>query len=120
MAGHRILIVDNNEAFRSTLARCLSFEADFSVIGEAGIGEEAVGLAARLAPDVILLDIELPEMDAPVCIVALQRSAPAARIVALSILPVRRYQEQCSRAGSDVYLPKDCSITAIIAAIRAR
>ncbi|MGH2585351.1 MAG: response regulator [Dehalococcoidia bacterium] len=119
MVGHRILIVDNNEAFRSTLARHLSFEADFSVVGEVDIGEAAVRLAARLAPDVILLDIELPETDAPACIVALQRNAPAARIVTLSIVPDRRYQERCRRAGSEAYLPKDCPITAIVAAIRS-
>lgn len=118
MADHRVLIVDNNEVYRSTLARHLSFEADLSVVGAVDIGEEAVRLAARLDPDVILLDVELPEMDAPARILALQRSAPAARIVALSIVPQRRYQEICRRAGSDAYLPKDCPMAAIVAAIR--
>jgi DNA-binding NarL/FixJ family response regulator len=118
MAGHRILIVDNNEQFRTTLAHHLRFEVDLLVVGEVDIGEEAVQLAARLSPDVILLDIELPEKDAPARIKALQLSAPAARIVSLSIVPDRRYQERCRRAGSDTYLPKDCSMAAIIAAIR--
>ena len=118
MAGHRILIVDNNEQFRSTLARLLSLEADLTVVGEVDIGEHAVEAAARCNPDVILLDIELPEMDAPSRIIALQRGAPAARIVALSIVPDRRYQEQCRRAGSDTYLTKDCPLASIIAAIR--
>lgn len=118
MAGHRILIIDNNEQFRSTLARHLRFEVDFAVVGEVDIGEEAVEMAARLSPDVILLDIELPETDAPARIEALQQSAPAARIVSLSIVPDRGYQERCRRAGSDTYLPKDCSMAAIIAAIR--
>lgn len=118
MASHRILIVDNNEQFRSTLARHLCLEGDIAVVGEVDIGEEAVQLAARLDPDVILLDIELPEMDAPAHILALQRSAPAARIVSLSIVPDKRYQERCRRAGSDAYLPKDCSMAALIAVIR--
>jgi DNA-binding NarL/FixJ family response regulator len=118
MTSQRILIVDNNEQFRSTLARHLRFEADFAVVAEVGIGEEAIHLAERLTPDVILVDIELPEKDAPACILALQHSAPAARIVALSIVPDKRYQERCLRAGSDTYLPKDSPMAAIIAAIR--
>jgi DNA-binding NarL/FixJ family response regulator len=119
MASHRILIVDNNQEYRSTLARHLSFEVDLRVVGAVDIGDHAVALAARLDPDVILLDIELPDMDAPASIKALQHSAPAARIVALSIVPDQRYVERCRRAGSDTYLPKDCSISAIVAAIRS-
>lgn len=118
MMSRRILIVDNNEQFRSTLARCLRLEVDFSVVGEAPIGEEAVDLAARLTPDVILLDVELPEMDAPACILAMQQRIPTARIVALSIVPDRRYQEMCRRAGSHAYLPKDSPLSVIMAAIR--
>jgi DNA-binding NarL/FixJ family response regulator len=118
MVSCRILIVDNNEQFRSTLARSLRLEVDFAVVGEVSVGDEAVHLAARLTPDVILLDVELPEMDAPSCIIAMQQRIPTARIVALSIVPDRRYQEMCRQAGSHAYLPKDSPLSVIVAAIR--
>ena len=117
MVCQRILIVDNNELFRATLANQLRAECAPVEVRQAAIGAEAVRVAAQLQPDVILLDIELPEMDAPASIQALQQSAPAARVVALSIVPNRRYAELCRLAGSAAYLPKDSPLALIVAAI---
>ncbi len=115
----RILIVDANATFRYALIRHLQSQPDFTVVGEAPSSDEALPRAQALAPDVILLDIELPETDAPGAIRALKRAVPAARIIGFSIVQSGRYDEECRRAGSSVQLLKDRPVEAIFEAIRA-
>ena len=115
----RIFIVDGNAAFRYALTCQLGSQPDFMVVGEAPTSEEALPRARALAPDVILLDIELPDMDAPGAIRALRQAVPAARIIGFAIVQHGRYDEECRRAGSHLRLPKDSPVEAIFEAIRA-
>lgn len=113
------MIVDNNAEFRYTLACQLRTQEDFEVVGEAASGDEAVLQAEATAPDAIVLDVGLPEMNAASQIRALKRAAPAAAIIALSIAASGRYGEECRRAGGGAMLPKGCSTETIFAAIRS-
>ena len=118
LAPIRVLVVDNNAEFRYALSCHLRSQSDFTVVGEVANGEAAVREAQTLTPDVILLDIEMPEMDAATCIRALKRTAPAASIIVLSIVQSGRYHEECRRAGFHGHLRKDSPVEAIFAAIR--
>lgn len=118
-APSRILIVDNNTQFRHVLGQQLRTQDDFTVVGEVAIGGEAVQQARELKPDVIVLDIEMREMDAVSQIRALRQAAPAARIIALSIVHNGRYRDECRRAGVHAHLYKDSSVDQIFDAVRA-
>jgi DNA-binding NarL/FixJ family response regulator len=115
----RILLVDNNAQFRSVLGQQLRSQPDFTVVGDVAIGGEAVHQARELTPDVIVLDIEMREMDAVSQIHALRLAAPAARIIALSIVRNGRYRDECRRAGVHVHLYKDSTVDQIFDAVRA-
>ncbi len=119
MGPFRILIVDANAAFRYALTCHLQSQPDFTVVGEAPSCDEALPRAQALEPDVILLDVAMPETDAPGTIRALRRAVPAARIIGFSIMQSGRYHEECRRAGSHVQLLKDSPVEAIFEAIRA-
>ncbi len=115
----RILIVDGNATFRYSLTCHLQSQPDFVIVGEANSSDEALPRARALAPDVILLDVQLPEADAPNIIRALKQAVPAARIIGFSIVQTIRYREECRRAGSPVQLLKDSPVELIFEAIRA-
>jgi DNA-binding NarL/FixJ family response regulator len=115
----RILIVDSNAAFRYALTCHLRSQPDFVVVGEVPSSDDALPRARALAPDVILFDIELPEMGAPGAIRALRQAVPKARIIGFAIVQHGRYDEECRRAGSDARLLKDSPAEVIFEAIRA-
>lgn len=115
---YRILLIDNNIEFRESLASHLRSQTDFVIVGEFTSSEDAFHTARSAAPDVILLDIEMPEMNAAAAIRRLRQAAPSARVIGLSIVQSRRYQEDCRYAGMHTHLRKDSPVTAIFAAIR--
>jgi DNA-binding NarL/FixJ family response regulator len=114
----RILVVDGNESFRYSLTRHLTSQPDFEVVGESASSDEAVPAARSLAPDVILLDIELRETDAPGAIRELRQAAPGARIIGVSIVQSGRYSEECRLAGSHAQLLKDSPVEVLFEVIR--
>jgi DNA-binding NarL/FixJ family response regulator len=90
----------------------------FDVVGEAGDGEEAVELAAALHPDVILMDVTMPNMDGVEATRRIRDVAPDARVVMLTMHADRDVVAEALRAGAVGYLVKDCSIDEICEAIR--
>lgn len=104
---------------RELLAALLSHEADFQVVGEAASGREAIDMAGRLTPDVLLLDIGLPDVDGVEVARALRKSVPAVKLLTLSIHAERQFVRRMVNAGVDGYVVKSAAVQELVQAIRA-
>jgi DNA-binding NarL/FixJ family response regulator len=114
----RILIADDYLPFRTMLRYLLAEEADFEVVGEAPDGEVAVRLAEELRPDVVMLDLAMPNLDGWEAIPLLRRSAPEARIVVLSGFPLNRMSDASLHEQIARYLEKGEPAEVICGAVR--
>ncbi|WP_380286205.1 response regulator [Kitasatospora purpeofusca] len=116
--GIRVLIVDDQPLVRRGLSLILSPDPAFEVVGEAGDGEQAVALAHRLSPDVVVMDIRMPVLDGVAATEELARTLPGCRVLALSTFDMDEYVVAALRAGAYGFLPKDVSPEDLAAAIR--
>ncbi|MFE6867966.1 response regulator [Kitasatospora sp. NPDC057692] len=116
--GIRVLIVDDQPLVRRGLSLILSPDPAFEVVGEAEDGEQAVALAHRLRPDVVVMDIRMPVMDGVAATEELARTLPGCRVLALSTFDMDEYVVAALRAGAYGFLPKDVSPEDLGAAIR--
>ncbi|MDH4183303.1 MAG: response regulator transcription factor [Nitrospinota bacterium] len=115
----RTLIVDDHALVRQGISAMLSFHPDVEVVGEAGDGEEAARQAAKLAPDVALMDIAMPGLGGLEATLRILKSSPGVRIIVLSQYGDREYVERFLKAGVAGYLLKTAGSDELIAAIRA-
>lgn len=113
-----ILIADDHEIFRFGLRRFLAAEADVSVTGEASDGQEAVRMAHRLVPDVILMDIVMPVMNGIQATGVVKSEMPDIEVIGLSMTHDKELITQLMKAGARGYLAKDVSGTEVIQAIK--
>ncbi|HEX6131974.1 MAG TPA: response regulator [Actinomycetota bacterium] len=113
----RILVVDDNEGFRENLAVLLESD-DLEVIGEASSGDEALRLVRTLAPDVVLMDVRMPEMDGIEATRRMKALRPSLGIVALTGLEDQRAVRDMLVAGASGYVLKDSDGDEIVHAIR--
>ncbi|MCB9404673.1 MAG: response regulator transcription factor [Microthrixaceae bacterium] len=111
------MLADDHRMLREGLRRSLS-EDGFDVIGEASDGEEAVRLAGDLRPDVILMDVTMPDVDGVEATRRIRRLYPDIQVVMLTMHADQSVISEALRAGASGYLVKDCSIEEIAAAIR--
>ncbi|WP_354644161.1 response regulator transcription factor [Kitasatospora camelliae] len=116
--GIRILIADDQPLVRRGLSLILSPDPFFEIAGEAGDGEQAVALAQRLRPDVVVMDIRMPVLDGVAATRELARTLPDCRVLALSTFDMDEYVVAALRAGAYGFLPKDVSPEDLGAAIR--
>lgn len=114
----RLLVVDDHQLFRRGLMALLAQEPGFSVVGEAGDATAAMGLAARLRPDVVLLDNHLPGVTGIDAIAALKAAAPEARVLMLTVSENESDLARGLRAGADGYLLKTIDTADLAASIR--
>lgn len=114
----RVLIADDQPLVRRGLALILAPDPEFEVVGEAGDGAEAVALAERLRPDVVVMDIRMPVLDGVEATAELFRLLPQCRVLALSTFDMDEYVVAALRAGAYGFLPKDISPEELTAAIR--
>jgi DNA-binding NarL/FixJ family response regulator len=112
-------VVDDHPVVRQGLRTFLETRPDFEVVGEAGDGETAVAEAARLRPDVILMDLVMPGVDGLEAIGRIRAAEPAARIVVLTSFASADQVLPALRAGAAGYLLKDAAPAEVEAAIRA-
>ena len=115
----RVLLVDDHQLVRDGLRSRLGETPGITVVGEAGTGQEALRLAAQLNPDLVLLDIGLPDISGLEVAEQLPEAAPNARALMLSMYDNREYVISAIRVGAAGYVLKDASSKEIIAAIRA-
>ena len=115
----RVLLVDDHQLVRDGLHSRLGETPGIEVVGEAGSGAEALALAASLQPDLVLLDIGLPDMSGLDVAAKLAEVAPGSRALMLSMYDNREYVLSALRAGAAGYVLKDATSREIIAAIRA-
>ncbi|WP_242645943.1 response regulator [Streptomyces triculaminicus] len=114
----RVLIADDQPLVRRGLALILAPDPAFEVVGEAGDGAEAVVLAHRLRPDVVVMDIRMPVLDGVAATGQLARELPGCRVLALSTFDMDEYVVAALRAGAYGFLPKDISPEELVAAVR--
>jgi DNA-binding NarL/FixJ family response regulator len=115
----RLLVVDDHPVVRQGLRTFLETRPDFEVVGEAGDGEAAVAEAARLRPDVILMDLVMPGVDGLEAINRIRAAEPGARILVLTSFASADQVLPALRAGAAGYLLKDAAPGEVEAAIRA-
>ena len=115
----RIAIAEDQRLVRELLSALLVRQPDFQVVGEASNGAEALALAARLEPDVLVLDIGLPDLDGVAVARTLRKSRPGLKLLALSVHAERHFVQQMLKAGADGYVVKTSALDELVQAIRA-
>ena len=115
----RILLADDHAVLRSGLRLLLDAQTDLKVIGEANNGSEALALAARLQPDLILLDLTMPGLSGMEALPALRKAAPSARVLILTMHDDVGYLRQALQRGASGYVLKKAADSELISAVRA-
>jgi PAS domain S-box-containing protein len=116
--GIRILLADEYQIARQGLRALLEREPDLEVVAEAESGQTAVRLARELSPEVVILDLSLPDLQGVELVRQVVTAAPGARVVAVSMHADRRFAVNILKAGALGYLLKDCAFEELVRAIR--
>ena len=114
----KVLIVDDQQMFREGIRHRLAQEADISVLGEAASGEEALAMISRTKPDVIILDIRLPNMSGIEVARQVRQQWPDVKILVLSGYDFDQYVRAAARVGIDGYVLKDAPQDVLVKALR--
>jgi CheY-like chemotaxis protein len=105
----KVLIVDDIPETRENLKKLLAFEADIEVIGTASTGREGLDMAKELLPDIILMDINMPDMDGIAATEAINKAVPTASVVMMSVQSESDYLRRALQAGASDFLTKPIS-----------
>ena len=114
----RVLVVDDHTLVRAGLCRLLDSEEDIEVVGETGLGREAVELCEKLKPDVIILDYSLPDMDGLETTTRIVPLKTMARILILTMYANEEYAIRLIRAGASGFVVKGASPEELLNAVR--
>ncbi|MEU5851616.1 response regulator transcription factor [Saccharopolyspora shandongensis] len=114
----RVLLVDDQELMRMGFRMVLDAQDDLEVVGEAGNGEEAIGLAERLRPDVVLMDVRMPVLDG---VEATRRivAADSAKVLVMTTFDLDEYALSALRNGASGFLLKDAPPESLVTAVRS-
>ena len=115
----RVMVVDDHNMVRRGLSAFLKVSADLELVGEARNGQEAVEVCEQVRPDVVLMDLVMPEMDGPTAIRIIRESFPEIQVIALTSFQEKELVQQALQAGAIGYLLKNVSTDDLIEAIRA-
>ncbi len=115
----RVMLVDDHTMVRRGLATFLFVFDDLELAGEAGDGDEAIELCARLLPDVILMDLAMPDMDGVTATRVIRQRFPSVQVIALTSFKEKELVQNALQAGAIGYLLKDVSADELAQAIRA-
>ena len=118
MVKTRVLLVDDDALVRAGLRMILSSSGETEVVGEAADGAEALAAVQAHRPDVVLMDIRMPEMDGIAATAALRRLATPPHVIVLTTFQADEHVMNALRAGADGFLLKDTAPTEIVHAVR--
>jgi len=115
----KILVVDDHKITRDGLCALIAKQSDMGVIGEAENGREAVSLVQKLMPDVVIMDISMPDLNGIDATRQIRAVSPSTKVIALSMYSDKRYVEGMLSAGVSGYLVKNCAFDELVHAILA-
>lgn len=114
----RVLLADDQELVREGLRMLLNAETDIEVVGEAADGKEALAQARRLDPDVLLMDVRMPELDGIEATSRLAATGSQARVLVLTTFDLDEYVYRALKAGASGFLLKDATREQLVHAVR--
>lgn len=115
----RILLADDHSIVRQGFKMILDAQSDMEVVGEAANGRQAIEMAEQLRPDIVVMDVAMPELNGVEATRRLTALSPHSRVLALSMHKDSTYVREILRAGARGYLLKDSFDTDLLAAVRA-
>lgn len=115
----KVLLADDHTLFRQGLRRLLEMEEDIRVVGEVGTGQDAHGAAVNLQPDVVLMDISMPDGDGLQATQSVLRDCPNTKVLVLTMHQEEERVFQALRLGAHGYILKDAESQELVQAIRA-
>jgi DNA-binding NarL/FixJ family response regulator len=118
MSVIEILLADDHRITREGVRRMLNDQPDFRVLAETGTGRAAVELAAELSPDVVVMDVTMPELNGVEATRQIRAASPSVRVLALSMHVERQFVTAMLAAGAGGYVLKDCPFEELVRAIR--
>ncbi|TET34466.1 MAG: response regulator transcription factor [Planctomycetota bacterium] len=114
----RVLLADDHTIVRAGLRNLLERQSGVEVVGEAGNGREAVKLSRELSPDIIVMDISMPELNGIEATRQIMSATPSAKVLVLSVHSDKRFVANALAAGASGYLLKNCAIDELMLAIQ--
>ncbi len=115
----RIVLVDDHALMRDGIRALIDLQDDIEIVGEACEGQEAIDKAQELKPDVLIMDISMPEMDGLEATRRIKKKNPSVKVLVLTQHDNREYILSTIKSGSDGYLPKRALGVELVSAIRA-
>ncbi|MBZ0155754.1 MAG: response regulator transcription factor [Alphaproteobacteria bacterium] len=115
----RVVLADDHPIFREGLAAVLRRHGDIEVAAEAGDGRTALRVAREILPDVVVMDISMPDLNGIEAAKKIATETPGVKVLALSMHSGRQFVEEMFRAGAAGYLLKDCIAEELAGAIRS-
>lgn len=115
----KVLLADDHKLLRAGLKLLLQRNPDLSVVGEAADGEQTLQLFRQLEPDLLLLDLSMPNMDGLECLREIKSRNPAAKVIVLTMHEDENYIKQAMQAGAAAYVHKSAADTDLFKAIEA-
>jgi len=115
----RVLLADDHKIVRDGLRTLVEKQTDMEVVGEAENGREAINLTSKMIPDVVIMDITMPNLNGMEATRQITREIPGVKVIALSMHSDRRFVSGMLKAGASGYLLKDCAFEELIRAIHS-
>lgn len=115
----KIILVDDIAETRESIKKLLAFEQDFKVVGTAGNGREGVNLAKEIKPDIVLMDINMPDMDGLEAASRITKSVPAVSVIMMSVQDDPDYMQKAMLAGARYFLTKPVNMDQLYNTIRS-
>jgi two-component system, NarL family, response regulator NreC len=114
----RILLADDHVVLRHGLSKSLQTEKDIEIVGQANDGHTAVKLCQELSPDVVIMDISMPDLNGIEATRQIVKLMPKSKIIGLSMHSTKKFVMEMFKAGASGYLLKDCEFDELVNAIR--
>ncbi|SDE33084.1 response regulator transcription factor [Sporomusa acidovorans] len=115
----KVLLADDHKLLRSGLKLLLQRNPGMQVVGEAADGEQTIQLFEQLQPDILLLDLSMPNMDGIECLKEIKSRYPEAKVIVLTMHEDENYIKRAMQAGASAYVPKSAADTDLFTAIEA-